>query len=499
LDLTVSGTNFVSGATVELSDSNLQVNSVTVSSCTELVVNVTIATGAATGAIDLDVVNPDQVFGSGAAVFSVEALTPPSIVTAPQSVTVTEGRSVTFSVVANGAAPLSYQWKKNGVDVGGANDSSYTLDRASLQNDGDAFTCEVSNTAATTESAAAILTVDPTGARVDDDLVLLYTFEEGQGATVSDRSGVGPFLDLTIADTAAVSWIESGLSVNASTVLDSGLAATKVVDAVQATDEITIEAWVKPAGNSQTGARSIVTLAAPDRSARDFTLAQVADAYDVRVRTTTTSQQGDPSLLGGSATTRVTHVVFTRSASGLERLFVDGVEEVSRTVGGDFSSWIDTFDLLVANEGTGDRAWLGELNLVAVYDRALGLSEIDQNFVAGPYAAAPPANLPPTATFTATPTSGEVPLTVDFDASGSSDADGSVVSYTWEFGDGGSSSGVSASHLYTSTGTYTATLTVVDDRGGTDTTSRTITVNEPGPAPPGTVSNFRRTDVIGNN
>ncbi len=91
--------------------------------------------------------------------------------------------------------------------------------------------------------------------------------------------------------------------------------------------------------------------------------------------------------------------------------------------------------------------------------------------------ATPVSNNSPTASFTASLTTGQTPLAVSFSASGSSDSDGSIASYAWTFGDGGSSSGVTASHTYNSTGTYTAQLTVTDDDGATDTATRTIQVS----------------------
>jgi alpha-D-ribose 1-methylphosphonate 5-phosphate C-P lyase len=57
-------------------------------------------------------------------------------------------------------------------------------------------------------------------------------------------SGVGTPLDLTIANPAATTWTAGGLSVNASTVIQSAGAATKVIDAVMTSNAITIEAWV---------------------------------------------------------------------------------------------------------------------------------------------------------------------------------------------------------------------------------------------------------------
>ena len=95
--------------------------------------------------------------------------------------------------------------------------------------------------------------------------------------------------------------------------------------------------------------------------------------------------------------------------------------------------------------------------------------------------AIPVANSSPTASFTASPTSGEASLDVNFDASSSSDSDGSIASYVWSFGDGGSSSGATANHTYDSAGTFTVQLTVTDDDGASATATRTIQVSNSTP------------------
>jgi PKD repeat protein len=100
-----------------------------------------------------------------------------------------------------------------------------------------------------------------------------------------------------------------------------------------------------------------------------------------------------------------------------------------------------------------------------------------------------PANQPPVARATATPGSGTAPLAVAFDGSGSSDPDGSIVSYAWTFGDGGSAAGATTNHTYQTAGTYSAVLTVTDNLGATHSTTLSITAN-PGPTAPAAPSNL---------
>ena len=93
----------------------------------------------------------------------------------------------------------------------------------------------------------------------------------------------------------------------------------------------------------------------------------------------------------------------------------------------------------------------------------------------------PPA--PPIAVISSSTASGEAPLMIQFDASGSSATDNPIISYSWDFGDGSASEGSQVSHNYTEPGTYQATLTVTDEIGLSSQASTTIAINPP-PAPP---------------
>ncbi|RLM53930.1 PKD domain-containing protein [Halobellus sp. Atlit-31R] len=89
-----------------------------------------------------------------------------------------------------------------------------------------------------------------------------------------------------------------------------------------------------------------------------------------------------------------------------------------------------------------------------------------------------PDNQPPSASFDVSPTEPTVGESVTVNASGSADADGSVESYAWDFGDGTTATGETATHTFTSPGEYEVELTVTDDGGANDTATQTVSVEE---------------------
>ncbi|MDX2473516.1 MAG: FG-GAP-like repeat-containing protein [Candidatus Krumholzibacteria bacterium] len=228
--------------------------------------------------------------------------------------------------------------------------------------------------------------------RVETGIVSLWDFGSGPAATVYDVAPAGDPLDLVIADPTAVIRGANALTLSAPVRVATTGAATKITEACQQSDEITIEAWVRPALALQTGPARIATLST-NRNLRNATLAQGlattdGDRYSARLRTTTTDLNGLPtvSTTGQAINQDLQHLVLIRDANQVIRIYVDGQLQFTETRAGDFSNWDSSHGFAVGGEFTYDATvcWLGELSLVAVYDHALTAAEVLQNLAAGP-------------------------------------------------------------------------------------------------------------------
>jgi uncharacterized repeat protein (TIGR02543 family) len=97
---------------------------------------------------------------STTATLTVQSAVAPTISTQPASLTIMEGGTATFTVVANGTAPLSYQWRRDGVAVPGATSATYSWGNCQTNQAGQ-YSVVVSNAAGSVTSATATLTVNP--------------------------------------------------------------------------------------------------------------------------------------------------------------------------------------------------------------------------------------------------------------------------------------------------------------------------------------------------
>ncbi|MBN8527045.1 MAG: immunoglobulin domain-containing protein, partial [Planctomycetes bacterium] len=146
--------------------------------------------------------------GGGAAVVA------PAITAQPASQTLSVGQSASFTVVASGTAPLTYQWTRNGAVVGG-NSATLTIADAQVADMG-SYTCTVTNSAGSATSNVALLTVNTAAIGLDPLIPAAAVISDGNGswggtANTADKafdSSTATFYDPSIA--AAWTGIDAG-------------------------------------------------------------------------------------------------------------------------------------------------------------------------------------------------------------------------------------------------------------------------------------------------
>lgn len=225
-------------------------------------------------------------------------------------------------------------------------------------------------------------------------------FQEDGGTTVHDTAPAGDRLELAVARVPApdgnggslpvatsgptVAWIAPGMSVVGRVLVASTANASTIESRCNASNEVTVEAWIKPASVSQGGPARIVTMSAsgnvPDRN---FTLAQDGDHFVFRLRNTGAGVVEKQS--NGGVALALTHVAVTARANGQLTFWINGVPTPHALPAGTFG--FRPYRLALANEidgFTSERLWRGDYRLVAVYCRALSEAELRQNRELGP-------------------------------------------------------------------------------------------------------------------
>jgi glucose/arabinose dehydrogenase len=146
--------------------------------------------------------------------------TVPVITAQPQSITVVQGTTASFSVTATGTAPLAYQWRRNGVNIPGANSTSYTISSVTTANAGNysvvvsnEYGSATSNTATLTVTTVPVITAQPQSKNVV------------QGATVS--------FNVTASGTSPMSyqWRKNGVNISGAASTSYSIASVTAADA----------------------------------------------------------------------------------------------------------------------------------------------------------------------------------------------------------------------------------------------------------------------------
>jgi hypothetical protein len=185
-------------------------------------------------------------------------------------------------------------------------------------------------------TAAEVLAQFQAGPNFDPTLhlpgkpIALYTFQEGGGRYVYDRSPVGPSLDLEIAEPQRAAWLPNGgLELTGPTRLHSAQRPEKIYQRVTAEHTFSVAVWVEPKDALQRGPARMACIVSwsPNRWVRNFTLGQVASEIDFRVRTRLAGPNGSRGRLqtnGLDLGPQLTHLVAV-SARGTAALYVNGV------------------------------------------------------------------------------------------------------------------------------------------------------------------------------
>lgn len=364
-------------------------NGVDITGATSTTFNIGATTLADNGSVYSCVVsNPFGIVLSNNATLTVNAGEVPAITQQPLNSSALSGQTATFTITASGTIPLQYQWYKNNVSIAGATSSSYTTPATVLADNNSTFYCSVTNSFGTVNSDTVSLFVTDASSRVTGGLQLLYEFEEGSGDVISDVSGVGTAEDIIVRTPDNVAWTAYGLETFKDAQSRRESKGSKIINAVNSTNEVTLEAWFKPEFSPQPNGR-IFTFSVSGNY-RNISLIQNGTKFDVRVRTTNTDVNGLPafSSSSGVASDQLVHFVYTKDASGNASIYLNGVLDTTMTNAGDFNSeqWATDHWLAVGSEPLGGAYWRGVHYLTAVYNRALTAFEVNHNYnIATPF------------------------------------------------------------------------------------------------------------------
>ena len=218
--------------------------------------------------------------------------------------------------------------------------------------------------------------------RADGNMIAMFKFDEGTGNMTFDSSGVGTRIALTIT---GMEWVDGGLRNVSGSAIATAADSKKLYDMITPTGTYSVEAWIKPDNTAQTGPARIVSYSI-DTGTRNFMLGQNATNYRFRNRTAASNANGDPFLevTAPQVATELTHVVLTFDPATGRKVYVNGALAATETAPTTLA-WTADQRLVIGNEVTNDRLWLGTFEMVAIHNKALSAAQVQQNFAAGDY------------------------------------------------------------------------------------------------------------------
>jgi len=230
--------------------------------------------------------------------------------------------------------------------------------------------------------------------RIKDHLISYYNFGYNSDYIVYDQSGYDEPLNLQVLDRSAIHWNENNsIDILSNTALVSMMPATKIIQALKETNQITFECWIKPTEPDIISSSRVISLANNnndvgfllDQDLKNESLNQKL-CYNTRLQTLSTNESGYPSYCPEwtQSYLNLQHMVYTRSSDGKETMYLNGIKSTDGFRPNDLTTWKNDYYLRLGNESDMEHSWKGSFYSVAIYNKALSAAEILTNYASGP-------------------------------------------------------------------------------------------------------------------
>jgi hypothetical protein len=230
------------------------------------------------------------------------------------------------------------------------------------------------------------------GNRHENNLIAIWEFKTGTGSTAFDTSGIEPAINLSLSGT--VGWL-SGFGLNFTGTNGKAQGDTfnskKLHDFIRASGEYSIETWTIPANVTQEDANIVSYSAGFNTTSRNFTLGQKLYNYEFYNRVDDPDPADTVTFLstedaGEILQSGLQHVVTSYDPVIGRNVYVNGsLLTLTEPVVGStsISNWDDSFAFVLGNEVPGNRPWNGQIRMVAIHNRVLTQTQVEQNFDVG--------------------------------------------------------------------------------------------------------------------
>ena len=325
----------------------------------------------------------------------------PTITISTDTTDVNETERVTFISTVTGTEPISYQWKKNNIDIETATSPIYTTLPLTIADNNSEYSCIASNLEST-ESNLITLTVNEV-VRNETNQLVAYNFNFGSGTQVYDINETFEQLDLRIQDDTLtqVQWITpSGLSFSG---IENGTSEPWINRNGERTDPIpdvntkmttmetnniaSFEFWLKPLNEIQGSDTTAAQIFSYARSIdyRTISIGQSGNKYVIRIKNIDSSGDVFISSTDLVKSNESQHLVFNFNAPESKvDLYINDV--LSHTYDlGDITtlSFPSHYVFALGGDPWGTYYWAGEMYLMRIYNQLMTIQQIHENYIAG--------------------------------------------------------------------------------------------------------------------